>query len=558
MEEDLTDAAGPVVPNPVAPKLLDADVLIVGAGPTGLTAANYLGLCGARVIVVERNAGTVGEPRAVSIDDESLRTMQAIGLIDEVRAGINEGYGARYYSPGRREFARVKPKLREFGHARRSAFHQPVLEAILRDGLRRFPNVEMLFEHTFEGFAQDADGVTATVRGPSGAARTIRAGLMAACDGGRSGIRKAIGAELKGSSFEERWLVFDMVDDSDETPDSIAYCDHRRPAISLPGPNRTRRWEFLVHAGEDAEPFTTDEKIRELLAPYGGLGTAKVTRRIVYTFHARVADRWRDGRVFLLGDAAHLTPPYAGQGMNSGQRDALNFAWKAAAVAAGTLDRSILDSYESERRGHARSLIQMAIQIGWVMVPRNWFHTYGQIAFFRLAAFIPALRDYFLQMKFKPVPRFQEGLVLADGETAKNTLVGRMLPQPVVGDAAGRNCLLDDVLGTGFALLALDGDPDTVFSGFDQPVWTALAARRVVLRFGGPASGGAGGVRVVQAAEPALSDGMRRYRDRILLVRPDRYVAAAFAPQDVSAIAEKLSAVFRIVPTAPGRDGAVR
>ncbi|MEX2454587.1 MAG: bifunctional 3-(3-hydroxy-phenyl)propionate/3-hydroxycinnamic acid hydroxylase, partial [Rhodospirillaceae bacterium] len=510
------------------PELNDIDVLIVGAGPTGLTVANYLGMCGVRVLVVERNAGTVAEPRAVSIDDESLRTMQAIGLIDRVREHIVEGYGARYYSPGQREFARVKPKVREFGHARRSAFHQPVLEATLRDGLGRFPCVDILFGHTFERFEQDAEGVTATVRDASGAARTIRASLLAACDGGRSSIRKALGVELKGSSFEERWLVFDMVDDSDDTPDSIAYCDHRRPAISLPGPNRTRRWEFLVHKGENADEFTRDEKIAALLAPYGGLGGAKVIRRIVYTFHARVAEKWGHGRVFLLGDAAHLTPPYAGQGMNSGQRDALNFAWKAAAVVCGKLDLAVMDSYESERRAHARSLIRMAIQIGWVMVPRNWLHTYGQIAFFRLAGFIPALRDYFLQMKFKPVPRFREGLVLADGESAKATLVGRMLPQPAVRDADGRDCLLDAMLGPGFALLALDLDPETAFSGLDQPVWTALDARRVVLRYDGGVPPGPDGVCVAGTAAP-VSAGFARYRQRILLVRPDRYVAAAFA-----------------------------
>ncbi|CAN0516161.1 unnamed protein product, partial [Laminaria digitata] len=312
--------------------LISTDVVIIGAGPAGLATANYLGLAGIRAVLVERNPGTVDEPRAVSIDDESLRSLQTLGLVDRVVARTLPGYGSRYYSPGQREFARVKPTTVEFGHPRRSAFHQPELEATLLDGLSRFPTIDVWFDHEFDRFEQDADGVTATVRGPDGTEKSIRGAYLAGCDGGRSSIRRGIGAELKGSSFEERWLVFDAINDWDDTPDSVAHCDHRRPAISLPGFGGTRRWEFVVHPHEDADTFVEDEKIRALLRPYNGDRPVEIVRKVVYTFQARVADRWRDGRVFLLGDAAHLTPPYAGQGLNSGQRDANNFAWKAAAV----------------------------------------------------------------------------------------------------------------------------------------------------------------------------------------------------------------------------------
>jgi len=292
---------------------ISTDVVIVGAGPAGLATANYLGLAGIRAILIERNPGTVDEPRAVSIDDESLRSMQTLGLVDRVVARTLPGYGSRYYSPGQREFARVKPTTVEFGHPRRSAFHQPELEATLLDGLGRFPNVEVWFNHDFQHFDQDTDGVTVTVHGPGGAEKQVRGAFLAGCDGGRSSVRRAIGAELKGSSFEERWLVFDTVNDFDDTPDSVAFCDHRRPAISLPGFGRTRRWEFVVHPGEDADHFLKDDTIRGLLRPYIGDRPVEVIRKVVYTFQARVADRWQDGRVFLLGDAAHLTPPYAGR-----------------------------------------------------------------------------------------------------------------------------------------------------------------------------------------------------------------------------------------------------
>jgi 3-(3-hydroxy-phenyl)propionate hydroxylase len=519
----------------------EVDVLIVGAGPTGLATANYLGMNGLRVLVVERNSGTVDEPRAVSIDDESLRSLQTLGLDGQLTPRTLPGYGARYYSPGHKQFARVKPTTREFGHPRRSAFHQPELEAILLEGLKRYPTVEVRFEHQFDGFEQDDAGVTADITDPSGHKIKVRARYIAACDGGRSTIRKLLRIELVGSSFEERWLVLDCINDPDDTPDSIAYCDHRRPTITLPGPGRTRRWEFLLRRDEDADDLIQDSKIRELLSPFVGDREVEIIRKLVYTFHARIAEKWRTGRVFLLGDAAHLTPPYAGQGFNSGQRDAANFAWKAGAVVNGQAGPALLDTYEEERRDHAWSLIQMAIQIGWVMVPRNRLHTHGQIAFFKVAGLIPALRAYFIGMKFKPVPRFRNGFLAADGLSDRDTLVGRMLPQPEVIDGSGQTRKLDDVLGSGFALLAVDIDPGSAFVDLDQPLWNRLDANRVAL-ISAPRTGQLDDqVTMVGTHDGELPNRFGPYKGKILLVRPDRYAAAAFTPDRASEVTDRLS-----------------
>ena len=518
-----------------------ADVIIVGAGPAGLATANYLGMQGVRTILVERNSGTVQEPRAVSIDDETMRGLQMMGLVDRLIPRTLPGYGARYYSPNQKEFARIKPTTLEFGHPRRSAFHQPEFEALLLKGLKRFLSVEVMFESTFESFEQDTNGVTVTIRDRENAKITLRGAFLAACDGGQSAIRRAIGAELAGSSFEERWLVLDTVNDVTDTPDSVAHCDHRRPAITLPGPGKTRRWEFLVHKGEDADHLLKEDVIQDLLTPYIGKKPIEIIRKVVYTFHARVADKWHEGRVFLLGDAAHLTPPYAGQGMNSGQRDAANFAWKAAAVIQNQFTPQIMETYVSERRDHAWSLIQMAIQIGWAMVPRNWFHTYGQILFFRIVGMIPKLRNYFLGMKFKPIPRFQEGFLLPDGRSPKNTLVGRMLPQPTVRTADGDEQKLDEVMGPGFALLAVGGSAASALGNLSAKVWDKLAAVRISILLDGKTSENAEIAPVT--LDPAnASQRFEEYDGWTLVVRPDRYVAAAFSPGNEAKIEATIEA----------------
>ncbi|MBB43385.1 MAG: 3-(3-hydroxyphenyl)propionate hydroxylase [Rhodospirillaceae bacterium] len=517
----------------------DADVIVVGAGPTGLTTANCLGVQGVRTILIERNSGIGKEPRAVSIDDEAMRILQTIGLVENLIPHTIPGYGARYYSPNKREFARIKPTTLEFGHPRRSAFHQPELEAILYQGLKRFPHVKTLFNNTFIGFEQDENGITITIKNNEGVETKLKGTFLAACDGGKSFIRRAIGAKMRGSSFEERWLVIDTINDFDDESDSIAYCDHRRPAITLPGPNKTRRWEFLVHKNEDGRRLLEEENISELLKPYISNNKVEIIRKIIYTFHARVADKWQESRIFLLGDSAHLTPPYAGQGMNSGQRDAANFSWKVATVVRSQFTPQIMKTYESERREHAWSLIQMAIQIGWAMVPRNWLHTYSQVIFFHIINLIPKLREYFLGMKFKPIPRFHEGFLCPDGRSAKTTLIGRMLPQPTVRTLDGKKKKLDDVIGYRFALLKIGDTNASDTKQLKRKIWTILETVNLTILFEHETAK-ATNKECIFLESTELLPSFRKYYGWTLLVRPDRYVAAAFKPEEERRVEKEL------------------
>ncbi|CAG2142479.1 bifunctional 3-(3-hydroxy-phenyl)propionate/3-hydroxycinnamic acid hydroxylase [Cupriavidus numazuensis] len=527
---------------------LTAAVLVVGAGPTGLTLANILGQHGIDTILIDRKPGTVSEPRAVSIDDESLRTMQAIGLADAVLKDVVAGYGVHYLTrPGGRCFAKVEPTASEYGYPRRNAFRQPLFEATLREGLRRHASVRVLFEHALQSLAQDEQGVHAVLEGPEGTV-LVEAAYAVGTDGGRSFVRQSIGATLVGSSFKARWLVVDTENDADPFWQTRAYCDPARPIVEVPGPHHTRRFEFLLKPRETDEDILRPERIAELLRPFLGDRPAQVVRKTVYTFHARVADRWRVGRVFLAGDAAHLTPPYAGQGMNSGVRDAHNLGWKLAAVLHRKLSPAALDSYEAERRDHAWALIRLALNLGMVMAPRNRLVAWAWTAFFRATALVPPVRDYFLQMKFKPKPRFHDGL-LVTSQADTVDLVGTMLPQPTVRTADDRSVPLDEITGHGFSHIAIGAEAmvaDADLNDVARAMWRRLGTRRVVLlsAMDPQAVRRARERGYIPVALPAESmpKTLGALAGKVVVVRPDRCVAGVFGRDDAEAWAAAFSA----------------
>lgn len=502
------------------------DVLIIGAGPTGLTLANLLGRMGVATVIVERNRTTVQEPRAVSIDDESMRTMQAAGLSDAVQAIVSRGYGSRYIAPDGHTFAFVDPVSTEYGFDKRNGFQQPELEDVLRQGLSRFPCVTALFEHEMAEFEQNEASVRAVITGPGGGRSSITASYMVACDGGRSGTRRTLGIELSGSTFSERWLIVDLVKTFNRFRHTEVFCNPRRPCITLPGPNRTRRYEFMLHQGEDDETATEEGFVRSLLLDVGPDTDAEFRRVRVYTFHARVAETWRKGRVFLAGDAAHLTPPFAGQGMNSGLRDAHNLAWKLAEAVASPVPERFLESYETERKPHAWSMIKLALRMGQVMTPTSAVQGALVRAGFRALNLYRPASEYVAQMRYKPKPRFKEGLLEPDGRSGGKTMVGRLLPQPWVETEDRTRLPLDELLPDRPVVLVFCEYPEravnrAAWEQFDRagaavvgltPEWINPEPRdfpivRDVSRFF--STGVAGG-----------------YRDHAFLVRRDRYVAA--------------------------------
>jgi 3-(3-hydroxy-phenyl)propionate hydroxylase len=520
-------------------------VVIVGAGPTGLTLANLLGREGIRALLIERHPSTGREPRAVSLDDESLRTMQTLGLVTKVLKRVVPGYGSHYYSPGGRCFVRVEPTDTPYGYPRRNAFRQPILERQLREGLERFSHIETRFGSTLETLTQNASGVVVGITGPEGLHTRIVCDYLVGCDGASSTVRNLLGISLEGSTFDERWLIIDLENSENPSPHTKVFCDPRRPCVSLPGPDRTHRFEFKLHPHERDEALLVPEVIQNLLHSHEADPNSTIVRKVVYRFHARLADHWSKDRVFLAGDAAHLTPPFAGQGMNSGIRDVHNLAWKLAWVVRGQIGPRILDTYERERRAHTSAMIRLALQMGTVMAPRHFWSVWAIQNTFRLLGLFPSAQAYVAQMKYKPKPRFMSGFLFFDGQRKSQTIVGSLFPQPSVETREGEKVLLDDILGNGFALLALTARPDLAFASTGQPLWSHLDVRRVaVLPLEVPWCDSSGST-VVRERDHALSVLRAKYTEHLILLRPDHYVAACIPIAEVAQRSDLMNAFLQ-------------
>ena len=350
---------------------LEADVVLVGAGPVGLMMANLLGLAGVQVLLLERSDGLLGLPRAIFYDSETLRLFTQVGLFDEIAPGLVLNPHVRHLNARGKALMQMDfPDRNIYGHSACGTFYQPDFERVLLQGTSRFGNVRVLFNHSFVGFDQNETHVTLKVATPNGDAR-FRAKYAIGCDGGTSAVRDMIGAKLLGSTFSERWLVVDAIVKDNDVTQITFNCDPRRPRVELPAVGDRVRWEFMQLPGETEETLKRDETIRSLITQHRKNRQFQIERKAVYTFHARVADRWRLGRVFLAGDAAHLMPPFAGQGMNGGMKDAVNLSWKLAAVISGQADEAVLATYEAERSAVIRKMVALSRRLGTMIMPTS-------------------------------------------------------------------------------------------------------------------------------------------------------------------------------------------
>lgn len=488
-------------------------VIIAGAGPTGLAVGNLLGMMGIDTLILERNADLSDYPKAISIDDEGLRICQAMGLHHTVMEHALLDVEAHYIS-GKRLLARVAPTREPNGFPLISTFHQPTLEAILRNGLKRYPCVSIQFQSEIECFEQNDERVVVTVTtpgrgGPS--SRRIECAFLLACDGGKSGIRRALDIPMRGSTYSQKWLVNDTEQDPDTTNAIKFYCNPGRPAVTVPSPHLRRRWEFMLLPGETEEDLLRAGRANQLIRQSGGPFAPQITRSVVYTFHATSAATYARGRVFLLGDAAHMMPPFGGQGMNCGLRDAHNLCWKLRLVLQELAHPALLDSYSIERRQHTQQLIRLSTFLSNVVMPTSKPLALLRDSIFRALNAIPSTRRFLGEAGIKPQPRYTKGFLLFPRLRIRlmTHMTGSMLPQPEIVIDEDEKVLLDNALGPGFALLRLHENAQKAFASLKSDIWQRLDVRFVAMQN--------------QVAHFPLRDPRL-----FVLVRPDRYVLGVF------------------------------
>ncbi|MCQ1948885.1 MULTISPECIES: bifunctional 3-(3-hydroxy-phenyl)propionate/3-hydroxycinnamic acid hydroxylase [Arthrobacter] len=537
------------------------EILIIGAGPTGLTLANLLGRRGIRTILIEARDKLIDYPRAVGIDDESLRAMQGLGLVDKVLEHTVPDQQIRIVNGAGKIIAGINPTTREFGWPRRNGFVQPLVDQILLEGAQRYDCVEVRLGAKATDVVQDADGVTVTVHS-QGKDSSIRAEYLVGCEGGRSFTRQKLGIPFTGETRRQRGLVIDVANDPLGTPHAVFGGDPTRGYATLSLPHGIRRWEFMLLDGEDDDLINSDEFLHQLLRDHvAEPAELDVIRRRVYEHHARLADRFRDGRVLLAGDAAHVMPVVAGQGWNSCIRDALNLGWKLPAVVRGLADDRLLDTYAEERRDHVKAMIDLSVGMSKVVTNRSKVTSAVRDTAAAVIDRLPKLKSYVSGQGFKPMPKYTRGVVVP-GKWPESKSVpiedgvqpgtGTLFPQPHVRTADGEDVLLDDVTGDGWRIFVWNNNPEHFLSADSLAALTALDATLVhavpATQLRWTAAHATPGVCVVGDASGMLKSWFHARPVSVAIVRPDHVIAAECLAQDLNRTLQKVFGSAYLLP----------
>ncbi|MBA5639135.1 bifunctional 3-(3-hydroxy-phenyl)propionate/3-hydroxycinnamic acid hydroxylase [Duganella sp. LX20W] len=528
------------------------DVLLVGMGPVGAAAANLLGRYGIRTLAIDKSSDIFMAPRAIALDNEALRILQLAGL-EEGDFATHAIAKVQMRSPLFGNYARANTAGHIDGHPRLVTFYQPELERALRARLAGYPHVQVALGTELIDFNEQEQGVQARLRLADGSIHGVRASYLVGVDGASSFVRRHAGMDFHGKTFAQDWLVVDAQDVPDPIDHIEFMCDPRRPTPHMVAPGGRQRWEFMLRPDETREQMERPEKIRELLQPWCRPEDITIERTAVYRFHARVVERFSRGRIFLAGDAAHITPPFVGQGLVAGLRDVANLCWKLAWVVQGRAAPAILDSYDMERRPHAKSIVNLALLMGRLVMPRNRLTALGVHGLMSLLQLLPATRALFQDLKIKPPSRFGRGLFKACGRGAR-LVRGGLFPQGLVRRGAGQPFVLsDDALGQRLALVGFGCDPKSALAPGLQAAWAQAGGTTLQLRHRGQVD--TGGEPSWEDMSDSLVPGAAPV-GWLAVVRPDRTVLHDGPLAQADAIVSEALALLGVARPAPGGQAA--
>ena len=490
------------------------DVAIVGYGPVGATFANLLAKYGLKILVVEQAAGIYDKPRAITIDHEVLRVFQACGLEDTIAKHTVPHPGTHYLGVDKQIIKIFDPMPPPYplGWTPTATFVQPEFEAALRAKFSAYNKADVFLSTQAVDVTQDGESVSLTVKDDKGK-RVLRARYLVACDGANSFVRKQLDIAFDDLAFDEWWMVVDAFDHgATERPTKcFQYCWPSRPGTFLPGPGALRRWEIKILPGEDPAEFGKPDNVRQVLKAFTDPSTLEIWRSAVYRFHALLAQRWQDGRILLMGDAVHQTPPFLGQGLSAGVRDAVNLAWKLALVLRGDAAPSLLASYAEERKPHVSKVVATAKEFGLIIGELDAVKAEARDR--KLRAELQAGQAQTNRQKF--IPDLAGGLIAAGAPAA-----GTLFPQPDIVTLRGK-ARLDDALAPEFFIAAASPIALGALTPASLAIWNRLRGQRIVIKETGT----------------LFSDWLDRYDITAAVVRPDRAVyGGARTPDELNAL----------------------
>ncbi len=505
------------------------DVVIVGAGPCGATAANMLGQSGINTLVIDKEADIVTIPRAVGMCEGGSRIMDTIDILDDPDLGFRQINSVHFRNKKQQSVFHADLYEPENGHRLLRTFHQPDLEKSLRKSLEKWSCVDLATASELIDFTDKSHGVELSVKQGDDLVK-LNSRFLLACDGASSPIRQKLEIGFSGATYPQDWMILDVDNNPQSSSEVIFSINPQRPSVTLPGPDNKRRWEFVVKKEDNPDDLFKEQNLEKLIGEWGDVTDMKVSRKAVYSFHARTADQYQKGNVFLMGDAAHITPPFAGQGMMAGFRDVHNLCWKLSAVLKKELLPCVLDSYQTERIPQSKQVIKFAQTMGSVILPQN-----QRVAKIRDAS-IKVLGMLGLHSKHKGIPMDKipnhiNGSYLKHRVVSKLYKTGIDLPQYTVSKN-DKPMLSDKLIGGSFYMLGWQVNPEIYLDEKTLTRWHSMAGKKATF------TDHAGAEQI--SSEPMLVNQGQEFKallaagKHIVVVRPDKMMVLNCSAKSLS------------------------